>query len=495
MKSLGGLYKVRMDKRKRERSATILIFKAFLDLYGKEYLNKVEIEFSTGNGVYFRTGFPVTEGILEGVELYVKDIIENNESIEKCSMRTEAAIEIFSSMGYEDKVKLLTYRRSTWINVHEFLGYRDYFYGSLAKKTGEIGDFKLEKYRDGFVLIVPEEDGAPAPDFVHNEKVHDKLEEDDTYLSNIGINSVADINEFLLKQKTNELILVQEAYMEKKIGDVANKVLEKGKIKFVMIAGPSSSGKTTFSKRLAVHLKANGLCPHTIEVDNYFKRRVDTPKNPDGTYNFETIEALDVEKFNEDMLALIRGEEVETPRFNFITGEREYKGDFLKLSENDILVIEGIHCLNDKMSYRLDKELKFKIYISALSSLNIDKHNRIATTDLRLIRRMVRDARTRGADAKKTISMWKSVRKGEEEYIFPFQNDADIVFNSALCYELPVLKTYVEPLLFSVERGSSEYEAAKRLLKFLDYFLVIPSDSIPNNSIIKEFIGGSCFSV
>ena len=204
---------------------------------------------------------------------------------------------------------------------------------------------------------------------------------------------------------------------------------------------------------------------------------------------------MDVEKFNEDMLALIRGEEVETPRFNFITGEREYKGDFLKLSENDILVIEGIHCLNDKMSYRLDKELKFKIYISALSSLNIDKHNRIATTDLRLIRRMVRDARTRGADAKKTISMWKSVRKGEEEYIFPFQNDADIVFNSALCYELPVLKTYVEPLLFSVERGSSEYEAAKRLLKFLDYFLVIPSDSIPNNSIIKEFIGGSCFSV
>ena len=483
-----------MDRRKIERSISILLFKAISDLYGNDYLKKVKIEFSSGNGVYFRTDFKMEKAILEKVKDKIKTWIRDDLYIKKESMRTEEAIDLFKNLGYEDKVKLLAYRRSSYINIHNFEGYIDYFYGSLAKKTGELGEFLLEGYKDGFILVVGKEN-EKVEDFIPNTKVHEKLEEDAAYLSNIGINTVADINKFLLKQRTNDLILVQEAYMEKKIGDIASDITKRKNIKFVMIAGPSSSGKTTFSKRLAVHLKANGLNPHTIEVDNYFKNRIDTPKNEDGSYNFETIEALDVEKFNKDMLALIRGEEVEIPRFNFISGEREYRGDFLLLDEKDVLVIEGIHCLNDKMSYKLNKDFKFKIYISALSSLNIDRHNRIATTDLRIIRRMVRDARTRGAGAQKTISMWNSVRKGEEEYIFPYQNDVDAIFNSALSYELPVLKTYVEPLLFSVDRSSKEYEVAKRLLKFLDYFLAIPSDSIPNNSIIKEFIGGSCFNI
>lgn len=482
-----------MDKRKRERSISILLYKAILDLYGNDYLKKLQIKFSTGNGVFFKTDFKVDKEMLELIDKKIKKWILEGIEIKKQSMRIESAIDLFKNMGYEDKVKLLSYRRSSYINLHIFEGYIDYFYGSLAKNTKDIGEFLLQPYRDGFVIVI-QEDETDRYDFIPNTKIHEKLEEDDKYLNNLGIDTVADINEYLLRQKTNELILVQEAYMEKKIGDIANQIASRKGLKFVMIAGPSSSGKTTFSKRLAIHLQSIGLNPHTIEVDNYFKNRLDTPKNPDGSYNFETIQALDVEKFNEDMYALTKGERVELPRFNFISGKREYKGDFLELGNEDIFLIEGIHCLNDEMSYKLDKSLKFKIYISALSSLNIDKHNRIATTDLRILRRMVRDARTRGASASKTIAMWDSVRKGEKEYIFPYQNEVDVAFNSALCYELPVLKTYAEPLLFSIPRDSKEYEFAKRLLKFLDYFLAIPSDSIPNNSIIKEFIGGSCFN-
>lgn len=262
-----------------------------------------------------------------------------------------------------------------------------------------------------------------------------------------------------------------------------------------MIAGPSSSGKTTFSHRLSIQLAAHGLKPHPIPVDDYFKNREETPKDENGNYNFECLEAIDTELFNHDMNALLRGERVEMPCFNFVTGKREYRGKVRQLGENDILVIEGIHCLNDALSYSLPKENKFKIYISALTSLNIDEHNRIPTTDGRLIRRIVRDARTRGTSAKQTIAMWPSVRRGEENYIFPYQEDADIMFNSALIYELAVLKMYAEPLLFGIGKDEPEYQEAKRLLKFLDYFVGIPNDSVPVNSLLREFIGGGCFNV
>jgi len=262
-----------------------------------------------------------------------------------------------------------------------------------------------------------------------------------------------------------------------------------------MIAGPSSSGKTTFSHRLSVQLRAHGLKPHPIAVDDYFVEREKSPRDENGDYNFEVLEALDVELFNKDMLALSKGERVELPHYNFITGKREYKGNFLKLEEDEILVIEGIHCLNDRLSHSLDKESKFKIYISALTTLNIDEHNRIPTTDGRLLRRMVRDARTRGADAKDTIARWQSVRRGEENHIFPFQEEADAIFNSALIYELAVLKQYAEPLLFSIPKDCAEYNEAKRLLKFLDYFLGINTEDIPKNSLVREFVGGSCFKV
>jgi uridine kinase len=290
-------------------------------------------------------------------------------------------------------------------------------------------------------------------------------------------------------------MLVQEALQERRIGEIAQRIYERKGVKFVMIAGPSSSGKTSFANRLSIQMKTYGLNPHPISLDNYFVNRVDTPLNEDGSYNFECLEALDVEQFNKDMTDLLSGKVVQMPSYNFITGEREYKGKTLQISDRDVLVVEGIHGLNEAFSYSIPHENKYKIYISALTQLSIDEHNRVPTTDGRLLRRIVRDQRTRGYDAKNTIAIWRSVRRGEEQYIFPFQESADVMFNSALFYELAVLKTYAEPLLHAVPKDSKEWVEAKRLLKFLDYFLPIPADEIPKNSLIREFIGGGCFDV
>ena len=311
----------------------------------------------------------------------------------------------------------------------------------------------------------------------------------------IGADAVGDLNEQISQKGANELILIAEALQEAKISQIADRIANDRSKKFIMIAGPSSSGKTTFSHRLSIQLSAHGLKPHPIAVDNYFVNREDTPLDEEGNYNFECLEAIDVKQFNEDMTALLRGEQVSMPSFNFKTGMREYRGDSLRLGPEDVLVIEGIHCLNDKLSFSLPDESKFRIYISALTQINIDEHNRIPTTDGRLIRRIVRDARTRGASAKATIAMWNSVRRGEEENIFPYQESADVMFNSALIYELAVLKLYAEPLLFSIQPGEPEYNEAKRLLKFLDYFVSVPSEAIPHNSILREFVGGGCFDV
>ena len=309
------------------------------------------------------------------------------------------------------------------------------------------------------------------------------------------VSVVGELNEKISKGKMQELLLISEALQEGRISKIAEQIIERGGVKFVMIAGPSSSGKTTFSHRLSIQLAAHGMKPHPIAVDNYFVNREDTPRDENGNYNYECLEAIDVELFNRDMNALLKGERVELPRFNFKLGKREYKGDFLKMQPNDILVIEGIHGLNDRLSYSLPTESKFKIYISALTQLNIDEHNRIPTTDGRLIRRIVRDNRTRGTSAKATIAMWPSVRRGEDENIFPYQEQADAMFNSALLYELAVLKLYAEPVLFQIGSDEPEYQESKRLLKFLDYFVGIPSEDIPKNSILREFVGGSCFDV
>ena len=311
----------------------------------------------------------------------------------------------------------------------------------------------------------------------------------------MGIDTVGDLNEKICSGNVQDMIQVHEALQERRIGEIASEIASRKGVKFVMIAGPASSGKTSFSHRLSSQLKTYGLKPHPIALDNYYVDHSEAPLDENGNPDYECIEALAVDLFNQDMLRLLNGETVEMPRFNFKTGKREYNGNMLTLGEEDILVIEGIHGLNEKMSYSLPAESKFKIYISALTSLNVDDHNRIPTTDGRLIRRMVRDARTRGASAQHTIRMWPSVRRGEEKYIFPYQEEADVMFDSALIYELAVLKQYAEPLLFSIQKGEPEYFEAKRLLKFLEYFLTIPNDDLPNNSLCREFVGGSIFDV
>lgn len=351
--------------------------------------------------------------------------------------------------------------------------------------------FKLEKYKHGFIIRYPNrKDITKLQPFVDNPKLLSALQDYENIHRLLDINTLYKLNTKIQNGEAKHIVLLDEALHEKKISQIADKIAQNRNAKVILIAGPSSSGKTTFAQRLGLQLELNGLRPVTISVDNYFVEREDTPKDENGNYDFEDINAIDMNLFNNQILSLLNGEEVETPSFNFHTGHKEYRGDKLKLNKNDVLVIEGIHCLNDKLTESIPKENKFKIYISALTTLNIDDHNRIPTTDGRLIRRIVRDARTRGHSAQKTIAMWKSVRDGENTNIFPFQEKADAMFNSSLLYELAALKTYAEPALFRVPMDSEEYAEAQRLLKFLDYFLAINPEEVPLNSIVREFIGG-----
>ena len=343
--------------------------------------------------------------------------------------------------------------------------------------------------------MFPGKDTKQVAEFSPSVKHFETLGRSREWSRALGIDTIGALNDAVASGRMQEIIMVQEALMEKKLGELAQQIANEKNHKFVMIAGPSSSGKTTFSHRLSIQLSALGLIPHPFSLDDYYLDREKTPRDADGNYDFECLEALDVELFNRDMSALLRGETVSMPTFNFKTGKREYKGNTLTLGSQDILVIEGIHGLNDRLSYTLPEKSKFKIFISALTQLNIDEHNYLPSTDGRLIRRIVRDARTRNTTAQETIAMWKSVRRGEEQYIFPFQDSANVMFDSGLVYELAVLKAYAEPLLFSIDKSAPEYQEAKRLLKFLDYFLPVPSDTIAKNSILREFVGGSCFNV
>lgn len=481
-----------------KRSACMLMLSALYDVVPAEKIKKVCVQYSLSKGYYCDiTGdVEVNEAFLLEIKLKMLELVSLDLPIKKRSMNTDDAVKLFKKHGMEDKVKLFKYRRVSRVNVYELNGYEDYNYGYMAPSTGMLDTFDLYPYDEGFVLQLPtKNDPDTVPEFNPQHKLFNVLKEATEWGHMLNVDTVGALNDIVASGNVSELILVQEALQEKKVADIAADIASKPGKKFVMIAGPSSSGKTTFSHRLAVQLKAHGLKPHTIEVDNYFVEREDTPLDENGNYNFECLGAIDIELFNKQMIALLNGETVEIPSFNFKIGKKEYKGDFLHLGEDEILVLEGIHCLNDQLSHSIPKENKYKIYISALTQLNIDEHNRIPTTDGRLIRRMVRDARTRGASAKRTLSMWDSVRRGEEENIFPYQESADVMFNSALIYELAVLKQSAEPLLFGIGKDEPEYYEAKRLLKFLDYFLGINSEDIPKNSIIREFIGGSVFKV
>jgi len=396
----------------------------------------------------------------------------------------------------EDKVRLLRYRRASSVNVYKMEGFEDYFYGYMAYSTGILKYYELIAYDEGFVLQLPvRSEPKKVPEFLPNNKVALALKESAKWAEMLGVSTIGQINDKITDGTINNIMMVQEAFQEKNIADIASDIASRKDVKIVMIAGPSSSGKTSFCHRLSIQLMAQGLKPHPISTDNYFVNREDTPIDADGKPDYEVLETVDVELFNRQMSELLEGKRVELPQFDFVDGKREYKGDFLQLGPDDVLVIEGIHCLNDKMSYNLPNENKYRICVSALTSLNVDEHNRISTSDLRLLRRIVRDVRTRGASAETTIEMWKRVRRGEEKYIFPFQDSADAVFNSAMVYELSVIKVYAEPALFSVPEGTDEYLEAKRLLKFLDYVLALPKEHVPSNSILSEFVGGSVFPV
>lgn len=481
-----------------KRSMCFLLVKAVHDVAGHDKIERVRIHFSVDKGYYCTAegDVKVTEGFLEKVSARMKQLSADKIPIGKRSVHTDDAVEMFHRHGMYDKERLFEYRRVSKVNIYSMNEFEDYYYGYMVPDAGCLKYFSLHLYDEGFVIQMPmRERPEEVPEFKPSPKLFQVLKESVLWGDCQDIETVGALNDMVTKSDMREVVLVQEAHQERRIGEIAKQIADRGNVRFVLIAGPSSSGKTTFSHRLSIQLRVNGLKPHPIAVDNYFVDRENTPRDKDGNYNFECLEAIDIVKFNEDMKALMEGKEVYLPVFDFKSGKRKYESRPKRLGSQDILVIEGIHCLNPKMTELMDDESKFKIYISALTQLNIDEHNRIPTTDGRLIRRLVRDARTRGASAMKTISMWPSVRRGEEENIFPFQEQADVMFNSSLLYELAVLKQYVEPLLFGVDKESEEYLEAKRLLKFFDYFVGIGSEYVPTNSLLREFIGGGCFNV
>ena len=486
----------RIGEQTYRRTATLILTKAVADILGKD--SKMTVQFSVHKGYYCDISGhkPIEPDILEKISTRMQELSDGNYPIQKLTVTTKEACQIFEKEGMTEKARLFKYRRASRVNIYQLEDTYDYYYGYMAPSTGYINLFQLIPYKNGFVIQMPT---AEVPErilpFKPSEKIFNVLQESTYWGERLDICNAGQLNDCIAQGGFMDLVLVSEALQEKNIAEIADEVYNSKK-RIVLIAGPSSSGKTTFSHRLSIQLRAKGLKPHPIPVDDYFVDRELTPKDAQGAYNYECLEALNIYRFNDDLLGLLNGERIELPSFNFISGKSEYgKGKYLQIGKEDVLVIEGIHCLNEALTPTVPKEDKYRVYISSLTQLNLDEHNRIATTDGRLIRRIVRDAAHRGATAAHTITMWNSVRRGEETNIFPFQENADIQFNSALLYELPILKQFAEPLLFNIRPEQPEYEEAKRLLKFLDYFVGVTSENIPRNSILREFIGGSYFNV
>ena len=481
-----------------ERSMLMLLGKAIHDLAGDREAEQFLVKFSVINGYYveFRDKHAVTEKYTEKLKVRMQELVDKDLPIKKQSVHVDVARQYFREVGMKDKDNLLRFRRSSTVNLYNIGDYVDYFYGFTVPSTGYLKYFDVIPYESGMALLMPHQKSPELVEpLVPQKKLFDVLQDTSNWCEEMGIDTIGEINQKIAGGEIADMILMAEARQEMKIASIATMIASRPRVKCVMIAGPSSSGKTSFSHRLSVQLRGLGLRPHPIEVDNYFVSRDRTPRDENGEFDFESIKAVDTEQFNRDMLDLLAGREVQLPTFNFKQGVQEYKGNSLKLGENDILVIEGIHCLNEELSYRIPAEQKFKIYISALTTINIDEHNRIPTSDGRLIRRMVRDARTRGYNAEDTIGRWASVRHGEHKNIFPYQESADVVFNSSLVYEFCVLKSYAEQLLFGIGEDSPAFSEARRLLRFFNYFLATDSTKVPQNSLLKEFIGGSIFNV
>ena len=475
------------------RSLFMVLCKAVHDLYPK---SKVVIDIPVSNGYYCNINIhrEVTDSDIENIHRRMQTIVGEALPIQRYETTTEEAISMFRNLGDEAKVKLLESMGSLYTTYYKLDDYVDYYYGAMLTNTSQIKLFGIEKFFDGLLLRVPSsEDPAKLDNLINQDKMFEVFRVHHRWQDILGVRTVGDFNEAVRRGLSNDLINVSEALQEKKISQMAETIANKKDVKVVLIAGPSSSGKTTFCKRLSVQLLTCGIKPVQISLDDYFVNRVDTPKDETGDYDYESLYALNIPLVNEQFLALFRGEEVQLPSYNFQTGKSEMKGKKLRLNSDNILIVEGIHALNPTLTKNIPDNKKFRIYASALTTILLDDHNYIPTTDNRLIRRIVRDHKYRGCSAQETIRRWPSVRAGEKKWIFPYQENADTMFNTAMLYEVAVLKAQAEAVLEQVPENCNEYAEAYRLRKFLGYFASLPFRSLPPTSLLREFLGGSSF--
>ena len=477
------------------KSAIFILILAVRNVLGENV--NVVIKHSMDNGVFCSLeNIKLTKEITNKIYKEMQEIVKDNYLFTKLSVSRLDAIKYFKKLNNMDKVNELKYISNTYINLYRINDMYNYFYSKMAYSTSQINDFKLTYIKDnGFVLSIPTTSNPETTlDYVHHEKMFEKFLDYTNWGNVLGIKHAADLNNVVAKAEIVELINLAEAHYDGQLAKIVDDIFSsKRNTKVILLAGPSSSGKTTTSKKLSIYLKSRGFITHSIELDNYFTDMEKRPLDKNGKPDFESIRALDVDLFNKNLTDLLAGKKVDLPKFNFVLGKREYNNNYLKLGEKDIIIIEGLHALNPELTKTIGRDQKYMIYISPLTQINIDKHNHIHTTDIRKLRRIVRDNRSRGFGAKDTISMWPEIRAGERENIYRFQDDVDIVVNSALIYEIGVLKTYVEPLLFNVPEDDPAYLEALRLINFLRNFLPIPSDDVPRDSVLREFIGGSCF--
>lgn len=477
-----------------QRSVTMLLMKAVTEVIPG---SNAVIQHALGNGLYgeIHYGRPLRDRDITRIERQMRYIIEADEPFLHTVLNKEDAERLFTEAGQTEKIQLLKYISNEQVELYACSGFYDFCHGPMVPSTGYLKNFRLRFYLPGFILELPRaESPAEIPPYVEHGKLANIHFEAKKWANILKVSNVVSLNDVITKGDAANLIRVSEAFHEKKIVYIADEIAENiDRIRIVLIAGPSSSGKTSFAQRLSIQLQVNGIRPVAISLDDYFVDREHTPRDEKGNYDFESIHAIDIGLFNDHLIKLIQGEEIKLPYFNFKTGKREYHGERLKLGPADLLVVEGIHALNDQLTSSIPKGRKFKIYVSALTQINLDNQNRIPTTDVRLLRRIARDQRYRGRSARETIAVWPSVRRGEEKNIFPFQESADVMFNSALPYELAVLKQVVEPHLKEILPEHPEYAEAQRLLRFISYFAPLGPDDVPLNSIVREFTGGICF--